>query len=132
MMHLSELMVSCLIFLAVCTGLSSVYFSFMKNSGNAFDSGRNTVIVLKTDEKFRNYISGICIPYWENTEDYSESVKEGILCMEGLDESILICAVLKLYDGEGFFRGLKVEWEINGIRHVTEELFSSSPVVRCM
>ncbi len=129
-MHLTELMAAAAIFLVVCTGIATVYSSFMKNSCNAFTSGRNTVLMLKTDTKLRNYISGICIPYWENAEDYSESVRDSIQNMEGLDKSVLICAVLKLYDKDGFLRGLKVEWEINGIRHVTEELFSSIPVLR--
>ena len=127
-MRLTELAVSMAVFLIVCTGIAAVYSSFTKNSGNALSAGHDTVIVLRTDAMMRRYISSVCIPYWENAGKYYDTVRDGILNMDGLDESVTVCSVSLLYDADGFVRGLKVEWRTGGVNLVTEELFASVPV----
>ena len=125
-MRISEVLISILIFCLTSICFLQVLPFFSKEEEKTKTGIKDSILILENDEKIRNEIRKIEIPYWKNTDNVYQSYILGIknnLTLEGAE--ILSVEALK---NKGRVEGLKVLWIYKNKKIETEERFSSRTV----
>lgn len=125
-MRISEVLISILIFCLTSICFLQVLPFFSKGEEKTKTGIKDCILILENDEKIRNEIRKIEIPYWKNTDNVYQSYILGIknnLTLEGAE--ILSVEALK---NKGRTEGLKVLWIYKNKKIETEERFSSRTV----
>ncbi len=125
-MRISEVLISILIFCLTSICFLQVLPFFSKGEEKTKTGIKDSILILENDEKIRNEIRKIEIPYWKNTDNVYQSYILGIknnLTLEGAE--ILSVEALK---NKGRVEGLKVLWIYKNKKIETEERFSSRTV----
>ena len=125
-MRISEVLISILIFCLTSICFLQVLPFFSKGEEKTKTGIKDSILILENDEKIRNEIRKIEIPYWKNTDNVYQSYILGSknnLTLEGAE--ILSVEALK---NKGRVEGLKVLWIYKNKKIETEERFSSRTV----
>lgn len=125
-MRISEVLISILIFCLTSICFLQVLPFFSKGEEKTKTGIKDSILILENDEKIRNEIRKIEIPYWKNTDNVYQSYILGSknnLTLEGAE--ILSVEALK---NKGRTEGLKVLWIYKNKKIETEERFSSRTV----
>lgn len=129
-MTFSETLIAVTLSAIITTGTALVFASYARSTSMLETNGRTATKILKTDEKLRNEISSVQLPFHLSSTKEAEKAAEFLKDKYALTEEIKILSVTLLKDSAGIARGLDVLWEKDGTECRTKELFDAIPVLK--
>lgn len=122
-MKISEVLISIIIFSLISVCLLYSLPIFNKAEVNAKSRLNDCVKILETDEKIRNEIREIKIPYWENTEKFCKLHDMEFMNHVVPDGTEILSMDPLIINGKT--EGLRVLWIYKNKTLETEERFAS-------
>lgn len=129
-MTLTETLIAISISTVIAAGTSLTFVSYAKNSSKLAENGRTANEILKTDERLREHISSVRLPYHLSAAKEAERQAAILKDKYAQSDDIKINSVTFLKNSSGITQGLEVLWERKGKEYKTKELFASVSVLK--
>lgn len=127
-MKLTELLVSIAIFSLILASSFYAYSTCLRSCKQIVYYSKENAIIAKYDLKFRNRISNIEIPYWQNYENASLLLAMQIEDEYSNQEEVKIKRIEKMKNSDNKTYGLKIVWMCSEKEYETVEKFKTKNI----